>query len=145
MEKTTSHSDIDVFIRIEPEPPKVTYQEKKFGGVAKDGKTPIWYFPPRLASAKALLTSLLQKVAPKKPLEGAVLMEVVWVFRGKEPGYYLKTPDCDNLQKLLQDVMTGLGFWNDDKQVMPAIKKIQLPDDAKHGIYITLTKLKGIN
>lgn len=145
MEKTTSHSDIDVFIRIEPEPPKVTYQEKKFGGVAKDGKTPIWYFPPRLASAKALLTSLLQKVAPKKPLEGAVLMEVVWVFRGKEPGYYLKTPDCDNLQKLLQDVMTGLGFWNDDKQVMPAIKKIQLPDDAEHGIYITLTRLKGIN
>ena len=145
MENTTSHSDIDVFIRIEPEPPKATYQEKKFGGVAKDGKTPIWYFPPRLASAKVLLTSLLQKVAPKKPLEGAVLMEVVWVFRGKEPGYYLKTPDCDNLQKLLQDVMTGLGFWNDDKQVMPAIKKIQLPDDAEHGIYITLTKLKGIN
>ena len=67
------------------------------------------------------------------------------MFRGKEPDYYIKTPDSDNLQKLLQDIMTGLGFWYDDKQVMPSIKRIQLPDDAKHGIYITLTKLKGIN
>lgn len=140
----TCPSDIDVFIRIEPEPPKVTYQEKSFGGVAKDGKTPIFYEPPRLKSARALLKSLLQKVAPKKPLTGAVEMKVTWVFRGTPAGYYLKTPDCDNLQKLLQDVMTALHFWNDDKQVMPSISKIQLPDDAEHGIYITLTKLKGI-
>ena len=140
----TCHSDIDVFIRIEPEPPKVTYQEKSFGGVAKDGKTPIFYEPPRLKSARALLKSLLQKVAPKKPLTGAVEMKVTWVFRGTPAGYYLKTPDCDNLQKLLQDVMTALHFWNDDKIVMPSIAKIQLPDDAQHGIYIKITPLKGI-
>lgn len=136
----TSPSDIDVFIRIEPEPPKVTYQQKKFGGVAKDGKTPIFYEPPRLASARALLTSLLAKVAPEEPLEGAIKMEVTWVFRGPK-GYYLKTPDCDNLQKLLQDVMTALRFWRDDKQVMPSTTKIQLPADAKHGIYIKLERL----
>ena len=134
------HPDIDVFVRIEPQPPKVTYQQKKFGGVAKDGKTPIFYEPPRLASARALLASLLKKVAPEYPLEGAIRMEVTWVFRGPA-GYYLKTPDCDNLQKLLQDVMTALRFWNDDKQVMPSITKIQLPADAKHGIYIKLTRL----
>lgn len=140
----TSPSDVDVFIRIEPEPPKVTYQQKKFGGVAKDGKTPIFYEPPRLASARALLRSLLQKVVPQQPLTGAVKMDVTWVFLGKKPSYYLKTPDCDNLQKLLQDVMTGLAFWNDDKQVMPTITKIQLPKDAQHGIYIKLTQLKEI-
>lgn len=139
--KTHSAYEVDAFIRIEPEPPKVTYQQKKFGGVAKDGKTPIFYEPPRLASARALLRALLSKVVPTKPIDGAIRMEVTWVFCGPA-GYYLKTPDCDNLQKLLQDVMTELKFWNDDKQVMPSIVKIQLPKEAQHGIYIKLEKLK---
>ena len=140
----TCPSEIDIFLRIEPEPPKVTYQEKSFGGVAKDGKTPIFYEPPRLKSARALLRSLLQRFVPAVPFSQAVQMTVTWVFRGKEPGYYVKTPDCDNLQKMLQDVMTGLKFWTDDKIVMPSITKIQLPDDAEHGIYIKITPLKGI-
>lgn len=138
----TSPSDMDLFVRIEPEPPKVTHQQKKFGGVAKDGKTPIFYENERLASARAKLKSLLCKFAPKTPFKTAVRMEVTWIFYGKEPGWYKKTPDCDNLQKLLQDVMTELNFWTDDKLVMPTISKIQLPADGRHGIHIVITDLE---
>lgn len=134
---------IDIFLRIEPEPPRVTYQQKRFGGVAKDGKTPLFFEPQRLVNARALFMGLLSKHRPSRPFAKAVKMEVMWIFKGKAAGYFIKRPDCDNLQKILQDCMSDLNFWTDDSIVMPSITKIQMPEDAQHGIRITLTSLEG--
>ena len=35
----------------------------------------------------------------------------------KEGTYRVTRPDTDNLQKLLKDTMTQVGFWKDDAQV----------------------------
>ena len=49
---------------------------------------------------------------------------VKWCFpRGEHAdGEYRTTkPDTDNLQKLLKDCMTAVGFWKDDAQVASEI------------------------
>lgn len=138
---TCPTSDMHFFLRIEPEPPRVTHQQKKFGGVMKDGKTPIYYEPEHLKRAREMLTALLSKLAPKKPFGKAVMMEVVWAFKGKKVEWFTKRPDGDNLQKLLQDVMKDCGFFTDDSIIMPFVTKIALPKEFAHGIVIRLTEL----
>lgn len=51
-------------------------------------------------------------------------LAVKWCFpRGthKNGEYRTTKPDTDNLQKLLKDVMTDLGFWKDDALVASEI------------------------
>ena len=82
---------------------------------------PVFYEPPDLAEARAKLTAHLAPHRPAKPLGGAVRLIVKWCFPlcGKhQDGEYKATrPDTDNLNKLLKDCMTALGFWKDDAQV----------------------------
>lgn len=105
-------------------PPTVTHQEKKARIVWKDGKpVPQYYEPSPLAAARAKLTAHLAKHAPEKPMRGGVLLVVKWLFPLDQAGrhydgeYRITKPDTDNLQKLLKDVMTQLGYWKDDAQV----------------------------
>lgn len=99
-------------------PPTVTHQEHKVTGV--HGK-PIFYEPPELKEARAKLTAHLAGHRPEQPLTGALRLVVRWCFpvSGKHTdGEYRATkPDTDNLQKLLKDCMTAVGFWKDDAQV----------------------------
>lgn len=98
-------------------PPTVTHQEKKIKVV--NGK-PIVYEPPELKDARAKLTAHLSRHKPEKPMTGAVRLVVRWLFpAGKHlDGEYKTTkPDTDNLQKLLKDCMTDLGFWKGDEIV----------------------------
>lgn len=65
--------------------------------------------------------------APSEPLSGPVRLRVDFVFpwRKKEPKKRIALgqvpndarPDCDNLVKLIGDVLTKLRFYNDDAQV----------------------------
>lgn len=103
-------------------PPTVTYQEKRIG--VRNGK-PYMYEGERLKDARAKLTAHLSKHRVKEPFNEAVRLTVKWCFpiKGKHKhGEYKATkPDTDNLQKLLKDVMTSLGFWKDDALVCSEI------------------------
>lgn len=116
-------------------PPTATHQEKRVRMVK--GK-PAFYDPPEVADARAKLTAYLAGYRPEAPLEGAVRLVVKWCFPlcGKHhDGEYRTTrPDTDNLQKLLKDCMTAVGFWKDDAQVASEVAEkfwAEIP-----GIYI---------
>ena len=106
---------MDFFLSIEP--PTVTAQEHKVRVVR--GK-PMFYDTAKLKAARSVFESLLRKHRPETPIEGPVALIVDWHFATKshkEGTYRVTRPDTDNLQKLLKDCMTHVGFWNDDAQV----------------------------
>ena len=106
---------IDFFLSIEP--PTVTAQEHKVRVV--HGK-PMFYDTEKLKTARSTFESLLRKHRPPSPLEGPVALITDWHFATKshkEGAYRVTRPDTDNLQKLLKDCMTRVGFWTDDAQV----------------------------
>ncbi len=130
---------IEFFIAIKP--PTTTHQEKQVSVVK--GK-PIFYEPPELKAARAMLTAHLGKYIPKKKYSGAVRLVTKWCFpiKGKHVDGEWKTskPDTDNLQKLLKDCMTDVGYWKDDAQVTSEIAEkfwAEIP-----GIYIKIEELE---
>lgn len=125
-------------------PPTVTHQEKAVHVV--NGK-PVHYEPDRLKAARSKLMAYLGQHAPVVPLRGAIRLCVKWCFpvTGKhEDGEWKNTrPDTDNLQKLLKDCMTDLGYWKDDAQVASEIVEkfwAKVP-----GIYIAAEELEADN
>ena len=122
-------------------PPTVTHQEKAIHVV--NGK-PIPYEPGRLKEARLKLMAYLGKQTPPVPLRGAVQLCVKWCFplTGKHRDGEFKTtrPDTDNLQKLLKDCMTDLGYWRDDAQVASEI--VEKFWAAVPGIYISVVELE---
>lgn len=80
---------------------------------------------------KNLLASLLLPHKPESPYEGALGLKVTytWPWRKSEPKKNRVTgsmwmpvrPDIDNLVKQLLDTMTGVGFWNDDGQIVQLV------------------------
>ena len=100
-------------------PPTVTAQEHKV--MIKNGK-PMFYLPEKLKLARQELFWKLHPNRPKEPLKGAIKLDVVWMFpkgtKHKHREWRITKPDTDNLEKLLKDVMTDLGFWVDDAQVV---------------------------
>ncbi|WP_330634655.1 RusA family crossover junction endodeoxyribonuclease [Anaerovorax sp. IOR16] len=123
-------------------PPTKTHQMKKVRVV--NGK-PVFYEPPELAAVRAKLQGHLSKHVPKKKYTNAVRLIVKWCFpKGKHPDGSYKTtkPDTDNLQKMLKDVMTDLGYWTDDALVASEIVEkfwAVLP-----GIYIKIEELSEV-
>ena len=120
-------------------PPTVTYQEHKVS--MRNGK-PVFYEPQEVKTARAKLRAYLVKHKPKQRYDGAVSLTVKWCFpRGKHKDgeYRITKPDTDNLQKMLKDIMTDLGFWKDDCLVAREIVEkfwAEIP-----GIYIRIDDL----
>lgn len=119
-------------------PPTVTRQEHQV--TCKSGK-PIFYDPPELKEARAKLQAHLGKHVPANKYTGAVRLVTKWCFlttgRHKDGEYKATKPDTDNLQKMLKDIMTDLGFWTDDALVVSEITEkfwAKVP-----GIYICIT------
>lgn len=117
---------MNIILNIEP--PKHTAQGSSTILKTKSGR----FFIGKKKNSNAMATKqlfymLLKKYVPKEPLTGAVELNVKWnySYRKSEPKknkekdfiYCDKRPDCDNLLKLLQDVLTDMHFWNDDGQV----------------------------
>lgn len=121
------------------EPPTVTHQEHK---VAVIKGRPVFYDGPELKAARQKLTAYLIKHRPKEKYECGVRLIVKWCFpKGKHDDgeYRISKPDTDNLQKLLKDCMTTVGFWKDDALVASEIVEkfwAQIP-----GIYIRIEEL----
>ena len=98
-------------------PPTVAAQTRRV--TVRDGK-PRFYQSRALKDARALFVGELMLHRPEIPLEGGVRLHVTWFFptkSHKEGEWRITRPDTDNLQKLLKDCMTEVGFWNDDSQV----------------------------
>ena len=122
-------------------PPTVTHQQKKVHVV--NGK-PVHYEPARLAAARSKLTSELWKNRPDRQLRGPVRLMVKWCFPVKskhtDGEWKITRPDTDNLQKLLKDCMTDVGFWKDDAQVCSEI--VEKFWAAVPGIFIAAEELE---
>lgn len=119
-------------------PPRVTHQEKK---VAVVGGKPRFYEPPRLRAARELLALRMKPFRPREPFSGPLRLTVRWQFpKGRRrAGWKVTRPDTDNLQKLLKDVMTDLGFWADDAQV--ASETVEKVWSGRPGIFVRVEEL----
>ncbi len=120
-------------------PPTVTHQEKKIRVV--DGR-PALYEPGNLKAARKKLMAHLAQHRPDEPLACGVRLVSRWCFpkgRHQDGEYRLTKPDTDNLQKLLKDCMTSVGFWKDDALVASELCEkfwAEVP-----GIYIRIEEL----
>ena len=123
-------------------PPTVTHQQKKVH--VTNGK-PVHYEPPRLAAARSKLTANLACHVPDQKMKGPVRLMVKWCFpmtgKHKDGEWKTSRPDTDNLQKLLKDCMTDVGFWKDDAQVCSEI--IEKFWAAVPGIFISAEELEA--
>ena len=120
-------------------PPRTTAQQHR---ILKTGRV----VPgEKVTAAKQKLIAHLYQHRPDVPFLGPVQLSVVWKWekpKQKTPYQWKVTrPDTDNLQKLLKDCMTRLGFWKDDAQVCDE-HVIKLWTNTVPGIYITVTALE---
>ncbi|MBR1810778.1 MAG: RusA family crossover junction endodeoxyribonuclease [Clostridia bacterium] len=124
---------------LHTDPPRVTHQQQKTAVV--NGK-PRRYDPPELKAARALFEWLLKRYAPPTPITAPVRLFVQWRFpkgRHKDGEWKITRPDTDNLQKLLKDCMTAVGFWRDDSYVVSeTAEKIWA---TSPGIYVRIETL----
>lgn len=120
-------------------PPTITHQEKKVHVV--NGR-PIFYEPQELKNARQKLNAYLGQYVPNEPYHHGVRLITRWCFPiglHKDGEYKTSKPDTDNLQKLLKDCMTLVGFWDDDALVASELVEkfwAEIP-----GIYIRIEKL----
>lgn len=120
-------------------PPTITQQEHKVAVI--NGK-PVFYDPPELKAAREKLEAHLSQHKPEQKYAEPVELVSTWCFpRGKHKDgeYRITKPDTDNLQKLLKDCMTAVGFWKDDALVCREIVEkfwAEIP-----GIYIRIEEL----
>ena len=130
--------------------PTTTHQQKKVN--VRSGK-PIFYEPEDLKNARAKFETLLAHHVPLNKIEGAIRLTVKWCFpriKKSYDGQYKTTkPDTDNLQKLLKDCMTKLGYWQDDAQVASEIAEkfwadtlISLADKFQNGWRAAIRRAK---
>ena len=102
------------------DPPRTTAQTHRYGGKRQDGRL-IFFDSEKLKAARNELRAALLPHKPAEPMEGAIALDVTWYFPTKEKKkqgkFKITRPDTDNLQKMLKDEMTRLGFWHDDAQV----------------------------
>lgn len=111
------------------EPPKHTAQGSSM--VLKNFKTGKYFIGKKANSnatrTKNELIALLLPHQPEKPLEGALKLEIRWVYswrksetkknKAKGEMWCITKSDCDNLCKMFNDCLTRLAFWGDDAQV----------------------------
>lgn len=123
-------------------PPNKTFQQHQV--TCKKGK-PVFYKPAELKAVRSKLMAHLGQYVPEKKYTSAVRLITKWCFpitgRRKNGQYKTTKPDTDNLQKMLKDIMTELGYWKDDALVASEITEkfwAKIP-----GIYICIEKLEG--
>lgn len=120
-------------------PPTKTAQEKRWKCV--NGK-PIAYQSAELKAAYLKLRDGVARFKPEEKIRDSIQLLVQWGFPAdkKHPaGSWRKgKPDTDNLQKMLKDVMTEAGFWEDDCLVVSETVQKFYVDTP--GIYIVIAK-----
>jgi Holliday junction resolvase RusA-like endonuclease len=112
---------------IQCTPPKSTHQGSMRIMKRKDGTQ----FVGKFASSKGRkaqdeLTALFMPHKPSKPMEGPLMLNVAWCYpwrkaekksnKEKQWMWCDTRPDCSNLIKIPEDILTRLGFVHDDSQ-----------------------------
>ena len=102
-------------------PPTATAQQK--GECIRSGYIH-HYKKKNVAAAEAILRDALLPYVPAEPIaDRPIYFGAIWEFpypksaKKHQPGWdrwKITRPDTDNLNKLLKDVMTDMGFWKDD-------------------------------
>ena len=121
-------------------PPKSTFQQRdrNFHKTAS----------ARLAFAQ--WRAILEKFAPPKPLEGplAFRLALTWPHtretakaRDGAPVRKITRPDGVNILKGVEDVMTSLGYWNDDNQL--AVETVERWHGEMPGVMIEIRELRN--
>jgi len=132
-----------IFLLLDP--PTITAQQNK---VTLVNKKPVFYKPEKLKQARSTIIKHLIPFKPSKPIEGPIKLQVIWRFpKGKKHKHLewrVTRPDTDNLEKMLKDCMTEVGFWIDDAQVVVEhVEKLWSDDPTGIAIEIqVLNKLK---
>ena len=127
-------------------PPTATAQQK--GECIRAGYIH-HYKKKNVAQAEAILRDALLPYVPETPIaDKPICLEVYWLFpfpksaRKHEPGVprcKITRPDTDNLNKLLKDVMTDMGFWKDDALI--CIERIAKYYTDEPGIQISIRQM----
>lgn len=128
-----------IFLLLDP--PTATAQMKKIG--IAHGK-PYVYTPENVQKAKDEIIKHLKPFKPASPIIGPIELHVLWRFpKGKRYKHFewrVTKPDTDNLEKMLKDCMTEVGFWNDDAQVVKETAE-KIWSDEPTGISIEINQL----
>ena len=119
-------------------PPTATAQQK---GERVVGGYIHHYKKKNVAAAEAILRDALLPYVPAEPItDRPIVFWALWQFpypksaKKHLPGTYrLKStrPDTDNLNKLLKDVMTDMGFWKDDALIACEIIEKMYSDENR--------------
>ena len=127
--------------------PTATKQMRKLKAV-QDRETGRWkarsYPSDRWLAAEDAISAALEAHRPAEPLKGPLELRVTWCFPtdGMPDGAPKMTPpDTDNLDKGLKDIMTRLGWWENDAQV--AVEHVAKIHSATTGIRIDIERLDG--
>lgn len=111
------------FFMAMEKPPTATKQERKVR-IVRDRDTgderPAFYPSREWSAAEDTLRAHLEPHRPSERMTGPVMLSVVWCFPANgcaDGAPWLDKPDTDNLEKGLKDIMTDLGWWEDDAQV----------------------------
>lgn len=85
----------------------------------------------------------LQQYAPSQPIEGCISVEMEFVFTPlKTKTADFPRSDLDNLSKLPLDVMTKLGYWQDDSQVTKlTLSKRFCEKDEKNFTFVKISSI----
>ena len=109
------------------------------------------YKKKNVARAEAILRDALLPYIPKEPItDQPIRLSVVWMFpypksaKKHQPNHSrwkITRPDTDNLNKLLKDVMTDMGFWKDDALI--SLENIQKIYNDEPGILISVRTMEA--
>ena len=124
-------------------PPTATAQQK--GECVRAGYIH-HYKKKNVAAAEAVLRDALLPYVPEAPIEDkAIRFSTCWMFpypksaKKHKPGFdrwKITRPDADNLNKMLKDVMTDMGFWKDDALICEELVRKVYSDEP--GIEISI-------
>jgi len=138
----TIMTKVDYHFFMPMDPPTVTHQEKQVTVIK--GK-PVFFEPPELKAARQKLTTRLALHKPVEKFAGPLELVVTWCFPTNRPvragTYRTSPPDTDNLDKMLKDCMTRVGYWEDDAQVCREIIEKFWTVPQQSGIYIRIRQL----
>lgn len=133
-----------MYFKLKMNPPTATAQQK--GERVVGGRYVHHYKKKNVRDAEALLRDALFEHIPEKPITGEpIWLAVVWEFpypksaKKHQPGWTrrkITRPDTDNLNKLLKDVMTDMGFWQDDALICVEMITKQYSDEPGISIFI---------
>jgi len=81
------------------------------------------YIRPEVQYLSNQFKYMMKKYRPEHPSEKPIRLTIVFCFDIKRPkklwGTYKTTrPDIENFYKQIADLMTDLGFWKDDSQIV---------------------------